>query len=150
MKTRSRNKQSYTADVVWSIQDRWCFYSLLVLLQYHLAVGDIITLTAIQFITTFSLMCATCRSPCTKWDHKCSGEIRPQLGARKLDRQVQQRKKFGWNTYRECRQKELPSNWHNQPIERRDVGRPRRARNGITSWSLADDEVASSIQRNNY
>jgi hypothetical protein len=35
------------------------------LLQYHLAVGDIIILTAIQFITTFSLMCATFLFPCT-------------------------------------------------------------------------------------
>jgi hypothetical protein len=44
------------------MHDRWRFYPLLVLLQYHLAVGDI--LTAIQFITTFSLMCSTFRSPC--------------------------------------------------------------------------------------
>jgi hypothetical protein len=49
---------------LWPIHDRWRFYSLLVLLQYHLAVGDLIILTAIQFITTFSLMCATFRSPC--------------------------------------------------------------------------------------
>jgi hypothetical protein len=47
-----------------TIHDRWRFYSLLVLLQYHLAVGDI--LIAIQFVTTVSLMCATFRASCTR------------------------------------------------------------------------------------
>jgi hypothetical protein len=93
---------------------------------------------------------AECSRLYTKWDNERSGEIGSQLGTRKLDRQVQKRMKFGWNTYRGCHQKELHSNSQNQPIESRDLGRPRRALNGITCSTIADDDVRRNTMRLNY
>jgi hypothetical protein len=51
--------------LVWFIDrkaQRFC--SLFIHLHYHLAVGDVIIISAIQVITTFRLMCATFRSSC--------------------------------------------------------------------------------------